>query len=117
MKTKVDEQPVKAEYSAFVCKYTTSQGEQVDYNVGFYLSCEDIGIIASCFVMLWSALLGIYVLLLKAALDTDEKSTALWIFFAFGLIFVLFVAGSVYMSNVERSLYTKFNPTVGDDMI
>lgn len=116
MKTK-DEQPVQAdEYSAFVCKYTKSTGEVVDYNVGCGLSCEDIGIIASCFVMLWSALLGIYVLLLKAALDTDEKSTALWIFFAFGLIFVVFVAGSVYMSNVERSLYTKFNP-VADEKV
>jgi hypothetical protein len=39
----------------------------------------------ACFLTLWSCLLGIYVLLLKAALDTDEKATALWIFFVFGV--------------------------------
>ncbi|KAH8091447.1 hypothetical protein JL720_5750 [Aureococcus anophagefferens] len=58
-----------------------------------FLSCEDLGIIGSLFIVLWMCLLGIYTLLLKAALDTDEKSTALWIFFAFGVIFTLFVAG------------------------
>ena len=56
---------------------------------------------------LWSTLVGIYVLLLKAALDTDEKSTALWIFFAFGVIFTLFVAGAVAMNRIEEALAAK----------
>lgn len=89
----------------------------MDYNVGCWLSCEDIGIICSCFIMLWSTLLGFYVLLLKAALDTDEKSTALWIFFAFGVLLVIFVSGSVYMSTLEQSLNAKFNSGSFEDKV
>ena len=91
--------------------YHHSSGKSIDYNIGCYLSCEDIGIISALFIVLWMCLLGIYTLLLKAALDTDEKSTALWIFFAFGFIFVLFVTGAVGMHKVETVLNEKYNPT------
>lgn len=103
------------QYTPFVLQYTKTTGDITDYNVGCWLSCEDIGIIMSCFVMLWSALLGIFVLLLKAALDTDEKSTALWIFFAFGVVFVVFVSGSVYMNTIEQTLHAKYNPESLDE--
>ena len=68
------------------------------------------GIICSLFIVLWACLLGIYTLLLKAALDTDEKDTALWIFFAFGVLFTMFVAGAVGMNQVEEALNEKYNP-------
>ena len=48
--------------------------------------------------------------LLKAALDTDDKDTALWIFFAFGVLFTMFVAGAVGMNQVEEALNEKYNP-------
>lgn len=97
-------------YVPFKVVYSHSDGRKIDYNVGCYLSCEDLGIICSLFVVLWMALLGIYGLLLKAALDTDEKSTALWIFFAFGFIFAVFIAGAVGMHTVEERLNLKYNP-------
>jgi len=97
-------------YVPFKVIYTHSDGRKIDYNVGCWLSCEDLGIICSLFIVLWMALLGIYGLLLKAALDTDEKSTALWIFFAFGFIFGVFVAGAVAMHSVETALHLKYNP-------
>ena len=95
----------------FKLVYHHSAGHDVDINLGCYLSCEDLGIIGSLFIVLWMCLLGIYTLLLKAALDTDEKSTALWVFFAFGVIFTLFVTGSVGMNRVETALNEKYNPT------
>ena len=97
-------------YVPFKMVYNHSDGRKIDYNIGCWLSCEDIGIIGSLFMVLWAALLGTYTLLLKAALDTDEKSTALWIFFAFGVIFTLFVTGAVGMNRVEEALNAKYNP-------
>lgn len=85
--------------------------------MGSWLSLQDIGIICACFIMLWSCLLGLYVLLLKAALDTDEKSTALWIYFVFGVIFVIFVAGAVFMNKVEKDLDAKYNPPKGENIV
>ena len=95
----------------FKLVYHHSAGHDVDINLGCFLSCEDLGIIGSLFIVLWMCLLGIYTLLLKAALDTDEKSTALWIFFAFGVIFTLFVTGSGGMNRVEIALNEKYTPT------
>ena len=57
----------------------------------------------SLFIVLWACLLGIYTLLLRP-LWTDEKDTALWIFFAFGVLFTMFVAGAVGMNQVEEAL-------------
>ena len=89
-------------YSPYKCIYNRSDGTQCEWNIACYLSCEDLGIICSLFIVLWACLLGIYTLLLKAALDTDEKDTALWIFFAFGVLFTMFVAGAVGMNQVGR---------------
>ena len=97
-------------YSPFKCIYNRSDGTQCEWNIACYLSCEDLGIICSLFIVLWACLLGIYTLLLKAALDTDEKDTALWIFFAFGVLFTMFVAGAVGMNQVEEALNEKYNP-------
>ena len=97
-------------YSPFKCIYNRSDGTQCEWNIACYLSCEDLGMICSLFIVLWACLLGIYTLLLKAALDTDEKDTALWIFFAFGVLFTMFVAGAVGMNQVEEALNEKYNP-------
>ena len=97
-------------YSPYKCIYNRSDGTQCEWNIACYLSCEDLGIICSLFIVLWACLLGIYTLLLKAALDTDEKDTALWIFFAFGVLFTMFVAGAVGMNQVEEALNEKYNP-------
>ena len=97
-------------YSPFKCIYNRSDRTQCEWNIACYLSCEDLGIICSLFIVLWACLLGIYTLLLKAALDTAEKDTALWIFFAFGVLFTMFVAGAVGMNQVEEALNEKYNP-------
>ena len=104
------EAPRTRGFSPFKCIYNRSDGTQCEWNIACYLSCEDLGIICSLFIVLWACLLGIYTLLLKAALDTDEKDTALWIFFAFGVLFTMFVAGAVGMNQVEEALNEKYNP-------
>lgn len=60
-------------YEPWLAVYTKSDGSKIDLNWGCWLTCQDVAIIISCFITLWSILLGLYVLLLKAALDTDEK--------------------------------------------
>lgn len=100
-----------AGYVPYKCLYNRSDGTQCEWNVACYLSCEDLGIICALFTVLWASLIGIYTLLLKAALDTDEKDTALWIFFAFGVLFTLVVTGAVGMHRVEEHLNQKYNPT------
>jgi len=97
-------------YKPYVLIYSHSSGEKVEYNVGCWLNCQDIGIICACFVALWSILLGIYTLLLKAALDTDESSTAMFLFLGFGILFTLVVTGSVFMNGVEETLAAKYAP-------
>lgn len=70
-------------------------------NVGCGNSLEDIFIISSCYISLWSVLVGFFALLLKGAMDTDDKSTLLMMFFAFGIIFVALVALSVITGQIE----------------
>ncbi len=77
------------------------------WNVGCGNSVEDIGIISTCYITLWSFLLGLYSMLLKAALDTDDQATALYAYCYFGVIFVLLVAGSVYTGGLEEARLKK----------
>lgn len=70
--------------------------------IGCGNSVEDIGIITSCYVTLWSILVAFYALLLKAVIDTDDQSTALFTFLFFGVIFVIMVAGAVYTGQLEQ---------------
>eukprot|EP00640_Fibrocapsa_japonica_P007893 CAMPEP_0113935636 /NCGR_PEP_ID=MMETSP1339-20121228/2754_1 /TAXON_ID=94617 /ORGANISM="Fibrocapsa japonica" /LENGTH=156 /DNA_ID=CAMNT_0000937861 /DNA_START=112 /DNA_END=582 /DNA_ORIENTATION=- /assembly_acc=CAM_ASM_000762 len=73
------------------------------YNVGCGNDCEDLCLIACCLGTLWAALIGIYALLLKAALEANEHSTLLWTYFFFGLIFVGLIYGSVHTGQIERT--------------
>mmetsp|Transcript_13815 Transcript_13815/g.27545 ORF Transcript_13815/g.27545 Transcript_13815/m.27545 type:complete len:153 (+) Transcript_13815:119-577(+) len=77
------------------------------WNVGCGNSVEDIGIITTCYVTLWSFLVALYSLLLKAVLDTDDQSTALYTFCFFGVIFVVMVAGAVYTGQLEEARLKK----------
>jgi len=97
-------------YKPFKAVYTKSNGEKIDLNVGCWLACQDLAIMLSILLTLWAFLLAIYALLVKAALDTDEKSTALWIFFVFGCFFVVGVVGSAFMvSNSLRSFSPRWS--------
>ena len=40
-------------YVPFKLIYHHSSGKSIDYNIGCYLSCEDIGIISALFIVLW----------------------------------------------------------------
>ncbi|GMH89969.1 hypothetical protein TrVE_jg7053 [Triparma verrucosa] len=77
------------------------------WNIGCGNSVEDIGIITTCYITLWSSLLALYSLLLKAILDTDEQSTALYTFLFFGVIFVFMVGGAVYTGQLEEARMKK----------
>jgi len=77
------------------------------WGIGCGNSVEDIGIITSCYVTLWSLLVALYSLLLKAVIDTDDQSTALFTFLFFGVIFVLMVAGAVYTGQLEQARLKK----------
>ncbi|GMI45178.1 hypothetical protein TrCOL_g10636 [Triparma columacea] len=72
------------------------------WGVGCGNSVEDIGIISSCYITLWSLLVALYSLLLKAVIDTDDQSTALFTFLFFGVIFVVMVGGAVYTGQLEQ---------------
>ena len=71
------------------------------WGVGCGNSLEDVGIITSCYVTLWSLLVGLYSLLLKAVIDTDEQSTSLYTFLFVGVVFVIMVAGAVVTGQWE----------------
>ena len=73
------------------------------WNVGCGNSLEDIGIISTCYITLWSFLVGLYSLLLKATLDTDDQGTVLYAFLFFGILFFLMVAGAVYTGTMEQT--------------
>jgi len=73
---------------------------------------EDLMIIFACYMFLWSFTIGFYSLLLKAALLTDEDSTALYIFF----FLFLSGAGMTYFSVFAASL-EKRNATKNEDTI
>jgi len=85
---------------------TMKCGEKV-IGIGCGNSVEDIGIISCCYVTLWSTLVGFYSLLLKAAVDTDDQSTALYTFLFFGVIFVFLIGGSVYTGQLELNRLKK----------
>merc|ERR1711898_34136 len=64
-------------------------GRSVDCNVGCQNSVKDIFLIGACFIFLWGCLLAFYCALMKAVLDTDESSTALWIYLYSSVLFVI----------------------------
>ena len=43
-------------YSPYKCIYNRSDGTQCEWNIACYLSCEDLGIICSLFIVLWACL-------------------------------------------------------------
>jgi len=72
-----------------------------EIGIGCGNSVEDIGIILSCYVCIWSACVLFFTLLLKAAIDTDDQNTALHAFLYFAMLFFCLVGGSVYTGQLE----------------
>jgi hypothetical protein len=58
------------------------------WNVGCGNDWEDIFLILTCYGSLWSFLIAFYSLLLKGAIDSDEKNTLLYMYLTFGIIYV-----------------------------
>jgi hypothetical protein len=75
-------------------------GKEIPYGCG--QDAEDWLIIFFCFISLWSFIIMFYVLLLKAALDTVLRHTALWMYFWLFLIFSAFLAAGVLTGQVVR---------------
>mmetsp|Transcript_21945 Transcript_21945/g.27147 ORF Transcript_21945/g.27147 Transcript_21945/m.27147 type:complete len:166 (+) Transcript_21945:120-617(+) len=91
-------------YKPLVIQYTKHDGTVAECHIGCGNSLEDLGIIFTVYVVFYSFLIGFFALLLKGALDTEEKQTILWSFFFFGVLFVALVGGGVYvnMKKYER---------------
>lgn len=68
---------------------------------------EDLLLISACLGTLWTFVMAFFGLLTKAALDTDEKHTALWIYFWFGLFFFFAVGGAVSTGQMQRAAQDK----------
>jgi hypothetical protein len=65
-------------------------------------SAQDCWVIFCSYIFIWSFLVGFYCLLLKAALRTDDESTALWMF-AFIFAGAASLTGlAVYSSDMEK---------------
>jgi len=64
-------------YEPVVWRYKRADGTDGECHVGCGNDWEDIFLITSCYLCLWSLLLAFYGLLLKGALDSDESSTLL----------------------------------------
>lgn len=65
-------------------------------------SLEDFLLICGCIFALWMFVLGLTSLLLKSALDTDLRHTAVWIYFWMFILGSLLLAGSIATGQVER---------------
>lgn len=79
---------------------TITVGKRV-INIGCGNDVEDIGIILSCYVALWSFCIAFFSCLLKAALDTDEQNTLLFTSLFFFIIYTAVVSGAVYTGQME----------------
>jgi len=77
-------------------------GSLMEIPLGCGNSSEDLGIVVGALLSLWCFLLALYALLLKAAIDTDELSSALWIYFFLYLFFVSALGAAVYTGQRER---------------
>lgn len=65
-------------------------------------SLEDFLLLCGCMFALWCFILGFSALLLKSALDTDRRHTAVWIYFWLFVLFILLLGGSIATGQVER---------------
>ncbi len=67
-------------------------------------SAEDVFYITVALLVLWGVTTGYFVALLHGALETDDTSTALWIYFGVFAIGFAFLALVLVTSEYERKL-------------
>ena len=65
-------------------------------------SGEDLLIITACFIVLWGAITGYFVLLLHAALETADTGTVLWVFFGLFLVGIFVMSIIIKTGEYER---------------
>ncbi|GMH93214.1 hypothetical protein TrVE_jg9579 [Triparma verrucosa] len=82
-------------------------------NIGCGNDVEDILLISSCYGCLWSFLIAFYALLMKGTLDSDEKSTLLFMYLVYGVIYVLLVGLAVYTGQMEEDKKKKKRAALG----
>lgn len=73
-------------------------------------SGKDVLLIAACYTAFYSLALGLFALLLKGALQTDDvHQTLLWSFLVIGVIFACLVGGAVHigMMHLDREKKAK----------
>jgi hypothetical protein len=83
-------------------------------------SSWDIALIFAAYFALYTFLLFFFCLLVKGAIDTDEKHTLLWSFFFFAILFCTIVGFSVKFGtqyNVERKCSETGNCEKADDKL
>lgn len=88
-------------------------GDGKTCNIGCGNDVEDILLISSCYLTLWSLLTAFYCMLLKGAIDTDEKSTLLMMYLVFGIIFVSLVGLAVYTGQMQEDEKRKKKAKLG----
>lgn len=70
--------------------------------IGCGNSLEDLLLSSACIFALWSFILAFASLLLKSAIDTDLRHTALWIYFWAFIFAVLMLGAMIATGQVER---------------
>ncbi|GMI49913.1 hypothetical protein ScalyP_jg10192 [Parmales sp. scaly parma] len=96
------------DYHPVVWKYTKKDGSVGECPIGCGNDLEDIFLISSCYLSLWSFLMAFYAILLKGALDTDNTSTILFEYLVAGIFFCFLVGGSVVTGQWEvQALHDK----------
>uniref|UniRef100_A0A6U1XJS9 Uncharacterized protein n=1 Tax=Trieres chinensis TaxID=1514140 RepID=A0A6U1XJS9_TRICV len=96
-------------YRPLVISYTKADGSPGHCAIGCGHSAEDLALIFACYAALYSFLIGMFALMLRGALDTDDTHTLLWAFLVIGVLFVSFVSGAVYVGRrkLEQNLAQK----------
>ena len=85
------------------------------YGVGCGNDWEDIFLISACYGSLWSFLVAFFALLLKGAVDSDEKNTLLYMYLTFGVIYVILVGLGVYTGQMQKDELAKKKAKMGLD--
>lgn len=70
--------------------------------IGCGNSLEDLLLSCACIFALWAFILGLSALMLKSAIDTDLRHTALWIYFWLFVLSVLTLGGMIGLGQAER---------------
>lgn len=88
-------------YQPFVFQSLDPDNNIKKIHVGLGRSKEDLLLIGSFMCGFWALLFGLFSILMKASLDSDETNFALWAYFYFLCFFMLFVILAVILSNTN----------------